>query len=328
MKLSKELKTAFIVLGGILLFILGFSYLKSNPIFSSHRTYYAVYDNVGGLATGTSVTINGFPVGKVLDIRFMDEKGKLLVTFSIESDFEFSKNSKAELFDTGIIGGKAIQIIPAFDTKEIAQSGDTLQSTIKPGLTELVTQKLTPLQEKFENMLVSADSVLIDLNQIMDESTKKNIQSSIANLNATVSNFKNASKSLNDLVTANKQKLDNSLENVNTITENFAKLSDTLAQANLGKTISELQKTVTNFNAVLKEMEEGKGTIGKLLKDDEMYDNLSDASRQLELLLKDMRINPKRYVHFSLFGKRAKKYEAPPEEEKPKPKEQSQQENN
>lgn len=314
MKISREFKTAIIVLGGILLFILGFSYLKSNPLFKSYRTYYAVYNHVGGLATGTSVTINGFPVGKILDIRFLDEKGKLLVTFSVENDFEFSRNSKAELHDTGIIGGKAIQVVPVFDGSEKSISGDTLPASIKPGLTELVTQKLTPLQAQLGSMLEHADSVLSGVNNILDKEARANLKASIADLKDITTNFKSSSVTLNALLRDNKQKLDNSIENIEGLTGNLKDVSGTLAEADLEQTMTDLQQTINGFNQVIEKIDRGEGSIGKLLKDEELYDNLSGASSQLEQLLQDMKLNPKRYVHFSLFGKRAKQYD-PPEEE-------------
>lgn len=115
MKLSRELKTGIIVIGGILLFLMGFSYLKSSPLFDNSKTLYAVYPNVGGLQTGTVVSVNGYGVGKVTGIRFLDTQGNLMVTFSVDSDFTFSKNSTVELYDTGIIGGKGLQINPVFD---------------------------------------------------------------------------------------------------------------------------------------------------------------------------------------------------------------------
>ena len=314
MKLSREFKTAIIVLGGIVLFVLGYTYLKSNPIFSSHRTYYAVYDHVGGLAPATPVTINGFPVGKVLQIRFLDKRGKLLVSFSVESDFEFSRNSKAELYDTGIIGGKGIQIIPVFDDSGIAQSGDTLPSATRPGLTELVTQKLTPLQQMLENMVVSADSVLVGVHGILDDDTRQHIKRSIANLNTTLANFRRSSGKLNAFLDKNEQKLNNTVENVSTITDKLSDVSTQLAEADYKKTMQNLQSVADNFNKVLSRMERGEGTVGKLLKDEKMYANLTEGAKQLELLLEDMRLNPKRYVHFSLFGKRAKAYKPPVEE--------------
>ncbi|MEL6976403.1 MAG: MlaD family protein, partial [Bacteroidota bacterium] len=171
MKLTREIKTGIIVLTGIVALVFGLSYLKSSPFFEDSKTFYAVYNHVGGLQAGTQVTINGFKVGNVTNIRFKDDSGKLLVTFSINNDFEFSKSSKAELYDTGIIGGKGIQINPVFDGSPIAQSGDTLVSETKPGITELVQQKLTPLQMKVEGAVSHADTLLMNVNSILDEPT-------------------------------------------------------------------------------------------------------------------------------------------------------------
>jgi phospholipid/cholesterol/gamma-HCH transport system substrate-binding protein len=318
LKITREIKTAVIVLGGIFLFILGFSYLKSNALFNSNRTFYAVYSHVGGLASGTPVTINGFKVGTIQDIRFKDAKGQLLVTFTVDSDFEFSKNSVAELYDTGIIGGKGVQLLPVFDGSAMAQSGDTLPSSIKPGLTELVTQQLTPLQEKIQGAITSADSVLVGVNSVLDNRTKGNLQDAIAGLNDVIKSFKQTSTSLNTMLSDNKESINSSLSNIDKITTNFSKVSDELAAANMGATIKKLQGTVKGLNNVLSKIEKGEGSLGKLMKDEAMYNNLAEASHQLDLLLEDMRLNPKRYVHFSLFGKKQKEYKAPEENQEDK----------
>jgi len=311
LKLSRELKAAILVLAGIILFVVGFNYLKSNSLFGSEKQYYVVYDHVGGLVVGTPITVNGFSVGKVRDIRFLDNTAKLLVVFSINNDLKLSKNSIAELFDTGIIGGKAVQIIPVFDNAPLITPGDTLKGSIKLGLTELVTNQLTPLQQQLGNVMNNADSLLLSINSLLDPETRGNIQNSISGLTTTISNFKKASESIDDLVIDNKEKLDSTLGNVNNITTNLSKFSDTLATANLGKTVKDLQFTINNINSVLGKIDKGEGSVGKLLKDEKLYDDLTGASKQLELLLQDLRLNPKRYIHFSLFGKRPKNYEEP-----------------
>jgi phospholipid/cholesterol/gamma-HCH transport system substrate-binding protein len=311
LRFSREFKTAIIVLGGIFLFILGFSFLKSNSIFKSYRTFYVVYDHVGGLAAGTPVTINGFSVGNIQNIRFKDNSGKLVVTFNVENEFEFSKNSIAQLYDTGIIGGKGIQIIPVFDGSPAAETKDTLRGNIKPGLTELVTQKLTPLQEQLGSTLNSADSLLVNVNSILDDNTKVKFQRSIEDLGEIIKTFKKTSKNIDFIINGNKQKLDSTLRNVANITGNLSELSDSLADANIGKTINDLQSTITNLDKMLAGIENGEGSLGKLLKDESFYNNMSGASKQLELLLQDMKLNPKRYVHFSLFGKKPQPYDPP-----------------
>jgi len=311
LKLSREVKTGILVLLGILAVIMGFSYLKSSSIFDNSRTFYAVYDHVGGLQSGTQVSLNGLVVGNVSSIRFKDASGKLLVTFVVNNEFEFSENSKVELFDTGIIGGKGLQIIPAFDGGPNAKSGDTLATSSKPGLTELVQQKLTPLQMSLESTFSDADTLLTNINSILDDGTKRDLRQSIANLNVLLSTFQGSATKLNTLLEENGSQLDSTLKNVNTITNNFAKISDTLANAGIGQSITDLQKTVASLNMVLGKIERGEGTLGKMASDEELYNNLTEVSRELDLLLQDFRLNPKRYVNVSVFGKKQKEYELP-----------------
>lgn len=314
MKISREIKTGIIVLGGILLFILGFSYLKSTPLFDNSKTFYAVYHHVGGLQSGTQVTINGFSVGKVNDIKFNDASGNLLVTFTVDNSFSFSKNSSAELYDTGIIGGKGIQIKPVFDDADMAKSGDTLPSSTRPGLTELVQQRLTPLQMKVEGAVTNADSLLMNVNDILDVKTKKDLRESIAGLNILVKSFQGSANSLNSLLADNQENLNKSISNLSVITENFNKLSDTLANAGLGETIKNLQSTMGNINDMMAKIEDGEGSLGKLVNDKALYNNLADASKELDLLLQDFRLNPKRYVNVSVFGKKQIDYAVPEED--------------
>lgn len=311
MKLTREAKTGIIIVAGIAAFIFGLSYLKSSPLFDNNKTFYAVYDNVGGLQSGTQVSINGYNVGNVTGINFKDSSGKLLVTFTVSNEFDFSKNSVAELFDTGIIGGKSIQIIPVFDQSEMARSGDTLQSKIKPGITELVQQKLTPLQMKVEGAVSNADSLLMNVNEILDDPTKRELKETIVSLNQLVKSFKGSADNLNVLMENNKQQLDSSLKNVSTITSNFAQLSDSLVNADLAGTLANFQTTVGRLNGILEKIEKGEGSLGKLHKDDALYNNLAEASRELDLLLQDFRLNPKRYVNVSVFGKKQKDYTLP-----------------
>ncbi|WP_339709628.1 MlaD family protein [uncultured Kriegella sp.] len=311
MKLSREIKTGIIVIGGILLFILGFSYLKSTPLFDNSKTLYAVYDHVGGLQPGTQVSINGFNVGTVNDIKFKDASGKLIVTFSVNNDFSFSKNSKAELYDTGIIGGKGIQIKPVFDDGPSAKSGDTLVTNTRPGLTDLLQQKLTPLQLKVEDAFTNADSLLINVNQILDTKAKKDLQESLSGLNSTISSFKRSADILSNILSDNQSKLDSSMMNFQKLTYNFANLSDSLNNAGLGRTLASLESTVANLDRVLAGIERGDGTLGKLMQDEELYSNLNNASKELDLLLQDFRLNPKRYVNVSVFGKKQKDYTVP-----------------
>ena len=294
MKLSYEIKTAILVLSGIVLFIIGFSYLKSNDVFVSDRVFYAVYDDVEGVSNGTPVTISGFNVGSVQDIKFYKNTSKLLLKFRVENDFTFSKNSIAQIYETGLIGGKALSVIPKYG-EELAKNGDTLKSSIAPGLTELVNDKLSPLQEKIESMVVSADSVLLSLNSVLNNEAKLEIQSSITNFSSTVADLKSSASTLDDMLNTNKNQINNIISNVN---ETSNELS------NLSIVVDNLTQSSNSIEKIVNEISNGDGSLNKLIFEDDLINSLDAASKNINLLIKDLRLNPKRYVHFSLFGKK------------------------
>ncbi len=310
MKTSKEIKTAILVLSGIFLFIFIFNYLKGENLFNSSKKITAIYSNVEGLSISSSVTINGHKVGKVQDINFTgDGSGKLKVSMLIDSDFNFSKNSIAELYESGLIGGKAIAIIPVYDDSESSVNGDVLRSRIKPGLTELVNQRLTPLQEKIESVMVSADALLVNVNSVFDKKTKSEIKGSISKLEQTISSFESTSNSLQNLIESNKNSINNSLQNFSNISDNLSDISETFSEAEFKQTVNVLKSSIESFNNLITNVNRGEGSMGKLFKDEKLYNNLESSLGQLESLLEDLKLNPKRYVHFSLFGKKNKPYQ-------------------
>ena len=311
MKVTREIKTAILVISAILLFIWGYSFLKGRDLFTDYRTFNVYYDNVEGLSPSAPVTISGLSVGKVSGIELMHDTGKLRVELQIKSDFPISKTSVVNLYEPGLIGGKQIQIIPDLNNPQMAESGDTLQGGNVPGLTAVVAGKLAPLQDKVEKMVVSADVLLKNLNSVMDAKTRQNLQNSIANLNATLSEFRAAGQKANTLLDANSAKMNSTFTNLDKASGNFANISDSIAKADLGKTIRELQASLDKFDSIMADAQSGKGTLGKLLKDESLYQNLDKSSRELELLLQDIRLNPTRYVNISVFGKKNKPYKAP-----------------
>ena len=305
MKLSYEIKTALLVLSGIFLFIVMINYLKSNDIFVSDRSFYAIYDDVEGVSTGTPVTISGFNVGSVQDIRFYGNNSELLLKFRVENDFKFSTNSIAQIYETGLIGGKALAIIPV-EGKNLAVSGDTLQSDIAPGLTELVNDKLSPLQEKIESMVVSADSLLIAVNSVFDTSTKENLTSSIENFSLTIESAKQSIDVLEKVIGGNENSLNSIINNMDESLKNFSELSENFDELDL--VIENLSKSSANINSITSEIKAGDGLVNKVVYDEGFVKSLDEISSNINLLLEDLRMNPKRYVHFSLFGKKNKDY--------------------
>lgn len=311
MKISREIKTAILVVASILLFIWGYSFLKGKDLFSDYTTFYVQYDNVEGLSGSAPVTLNGLVIGKVIKINIEQGTGKLIVELQVKTDFAISKSSEVNIYEPGFIGGKQVQIIPNLEDKSVAVSGDFLKGRIVPGLTALVGEKLTPLQQKVEKMIVSADTLLNNLNKVLDAKTRKNLKSSIANLNETLAEFKGASQKVNMLLAQNSGKISSTVSNLDKASANFSKISDTLAKADIGKTVKKLENTLANVNKIVEGLNNGKGSMGKLLKDDALYNNFTKTSKELELLLQDLRLNPTRYVNVSLFGKKNKPYVAP-----------------
>ena len=305
MKLSNEIKTAILVLSGILMFIVGFSYLKSNNIFSSDRTFFAIYDDIEGVSVGTPVTVSGFNVGSIQDISFYQNTMNILVKFRVENKVKFSKNSVAQIYETGLIGGKALAILP--NNGPLAQSGDTLRSSVAPGLTELVNDKLSPLQEKIESTFVSADSLLININNVLDVNSQNQIKESFSQLSDLAINLKESAENLNSIINSNEIKINDIVSNVDNFSSNFSSLSNSFSDVEL--IIGNLTKTSNNLNSIIDEISSGDGTFNQLIYDDSMIKSLNEASNNLNLLMEDLRLNPKRYVHFSLFGKKNKEYQ-------------------
>ena len=308
MNFSKEIKTAIFAFSGFGLFFIGFNYLKSNDVFVRDNIFFAVYDNAEGLMVGTPVTIQGFQVGTIDQVSLLLPGNKdVAIRFRVEKQYEFSKNSIAKVYEAGLLGGKSLAVDPQFDGANIAKSGDTLQSAIAAGLTELVNQKLTPLQEKIESMIMHADSVLIAFNSVLDPDTQFQLKSSIENLNASISNFRSIGETINISLSENGQ-LQQTFENLADLSADLSVVSYSLKEANLDNTFEDLGSAVGNLSQILERLEKGESSLGKLITKDDLHQSLEQTNAQIQLLLEDMRQNPKRYVHFSLFGKKQAKY--------------------
>ncbi len=315
MKLTKEIKTAILVISSILLFIWGYSFLKGRNLFDSSKKLYVVYDSVEGLEPSSIVKLKGVNVGRVNSYHFLENK-KVEVEIAITSDYPISKTSVAELSGSSPLGGKEIIIIPNDEDSNLAVSGDFLQSRSKLGLTDALAEQMVPLKDKIDLLLNNANILFANFNEILDQKTKDNLKSSINELNRSMTQFSGISRNLNSLLAENKTKLSQSFDNLDKTTANFAVMSDSLAKANLGQTVKNLEKTLASVDKIMKGIESGKGTMGKLMNDEAMYTNFTKASKELELLLQDLRLHPTRYVNVSLFGKKEKPYVAPEKDNK------------
>ncbi|WP_158728303.1 MULTISPECIES: MlaD family protein [unclassified Flavobacterium] len=311
MKISREIKTAILVIASILLFIWGYSFLKGRDLFTDYKTFFVEYKSVEGLASSAPVTLNGLVIGKVNSIKINEKTGFLLVEMQLKTDFPISKTSVASIYEPGLIGGKQIAIVPNFNDNELAVEGQFLQSGIKLGLTDKVGDQLAPLQEKLEKLLGNTDKLISGLNNVLDQKGQADIKLTLAELSKTVSEFHKLSTNVNDLLATNKTQINGVVTNLNKVSGNFSKISDSLNKADLGKTVKNLNATLGRVDGIMRNLESGKGTIGKLLKDESFYQNIKTSTKELELLLQDIRLYPTRYVNISVFGKKNKPYVVP-----------------
>ena len=293
---------------GLVMTIFSFNYLKGINLLEKSRHFLVFYDNVEGLVASNPVTINGFKIGNVQKINLSDDgTNRLEIKLMIDNEVEFSKSSKAELYETGLIGGKAIAIIPNYEDSSIAESGDYLQGTIKPGLTELVNQKLTPLQEKLESAILNADNVMLNINELLSDDTKTSLQQSILNFKNISESLYETTNNVNSIILKNSNAIENSLNNIESSSKNINEITQSVSDANVSDLILKLNSTVTNFNLALSKINNGNGSISKLLENDAIFNNLEKATSELEALINDIKANPNRYVHFSIFGKNTSK---------------------
>ncbi len=321
LKLSREVKTGLITIVTVVAFVWGFNYLKGKDFFSSQRKFYVIYNNVSGLMKANSVTINGLNIGQVDDIYFQeDNPGRIIVELSVSNDIKIPVNSMARIYSADLLGSRGIDI-KLGDATEYLQSGDTLHSDVTMSLQEEVNEMVQPVLRKAGDMMSSIDTVISALGDVFNYKTRENLIRSIESLRITIKNIEKTSGSVDTLMNSEKKRLARIFSNVESISYNLrenndnltsilsnaASISDSIAKSNLSRTIAELERSIQNLATATDKINNKEGTIGLLVNDDKLYNDLESSSKQLELLLKDIRLNPKRYVHFSVFGRSSKK---------------------
>ena len=311
MKVTREFKTGVAAILILTLFIWGYNFLKDISLYDRSRTLYAEYDNVQGLAPKSPITINGLRVGSVSEISFHPGKRGILVAhLQLDNDIEFSVNSVAQIYSPDFISGKSLKINLVLDGAPIAKNGDTLIGEVDSGIMGMINEQIAPLQVKVESFVVHTDSVMQSIDALMDDENQENIKKSLNSIKEILADFKRSSDYMESLMSEN-GKMDSIVNNTNRTLDNLAVISDSIRNADLGATIANLESTLDNFNSVLDSLKGGDGTISKLLNDDELYTNLTNASKELEELLREVKEHPKRFVHLSVFGKKEKPYVEP-----------------
>ncbi|MCF7560117.1 MlaD family protein [Sabulilitoribacter multivorans] len=293
MKISKEVKTGTLVILGIILFIFGFNYLKGKNLLESTNVYYTEF-NYNALSKSSLVTVKGNPVGKITDISYDYKTGKTRVAFFVNEQLKFSKNSIVRMYETGLMGGNGLAIIISKEGEQ-AKPGDVLKSEVEVGLVTSLSKNFSGLSTDLNATLKSTDTLMSSLNKLVSDESADGLKSTIAELNATLKSFKNTSNSVNGLINENDDKIAEILEKFKVSSENLASLTTELKDANIGSTVESLNKTLANLNNLLATIDKGEGTLGKLLKDEGVYNNIEAATKEMEELLRDIKLHPARY---------------------------------
>ncbi|MFC7347523.1 MlaD family protein [Chryseobacterium zhengzhouense] len=315
MKFSKELKAGLIALLAIVGFVILFQFMKGRSLFTTDNIFYAKYDNVEGLTQSAPVSINGLKVGqvdKIIPQTTKDGKIHFVVKITVDNNFEFSKNSNLEIFEPSLMGGKEMRV-NLFYGGPTAKDGDTLKGAFKLGMMNSLSSQVGPVKDQLQTVLHRVDSLMANANQVMNAQNREEIKILLHNLNKTVGALETTAGSVNKLVGNNDPKLQKVLDEASltmksgkVTLDKYGNLAESIDTKQLNQTIANLDQTVGKLNSVVAGIDRGEGSLGKIMKDDQLYNNLNSASTNLNSLIEDMKANPKRYINFSVFGKNSK----------------------
>jgi len=315
--MNKEFKIGFFAIASIIALVFGVNYLKGINILNDNSDFYAVYENIGGLQVGSSVLVNGYKVGMVSNIDLLTEQNQnLLVTISLDKEFDMAKNTVCKIVNQDLMGTKGIALMLG-DADELVIGGDTLISEIEGSLQDEVNAQILPLKNKAEELIGSIDSVMMIVTAVLNKDTRNNLRNSLSSLDRTFELLSKTMVKVDSMIDINDERIAKVVKNLESITSNlessngeikniltnFSSLSDSLAKADIATVLQNVSDITTKIN-------NGEGSIGLLLKDDKIYANFETSTRELASLLEDIKKNPSRYVNFSIIGG-GKPYVAP-----------------
>lgn len=310
MKITNEIKVGILAAVAITVLVVGYSFLKGNDIFSKEHNFFATYERVDGLTVSKPVLVNGFQIGRVSNLTLLPS-GRIVAEFKIDPKYEIPKNTIARLESTDLLGGKAV-VFDLGSSRQYAKNGDTLNSNIEKNLIEQVQ----PIQKKAELIVSRLDSILTSLNATITPEFQTNFNRSFSSIANTLETLEGTTRKVDNLVGSETNRLGSIFENLESITNNFRsnnekitsimnnldKVADEVARANFAKTIQNTNEAVAELQATVNKVNTGKGSLGQLINDENLYNNLNNAAQNLDKLMIDLKANPKRYVSFSVFG--------------------------
>jgi len=325
MKISKEFKVGVLVLLGIVLLYSGVNFLKGNSMFEKDRLYYATFSNSNGIAVANEVQLNGFKIGLVKTVELHpNDPQKILVTWSvINDDILIPEGSKVGMISSDLLGTKALSLV--MNTEPVAaptyyEGGDTLKSFVEDDIATQINEQILPLKMKTEQLIGSVEGIIVSINAFWDTSAAYTIDESLYEFREGIAKFGDLASNLSQMINDEILVIDNVLNNVNDVTANLAEkssqinktidnvetISTTLADTDIKSVVEKTRKTLEELNGVLAQVNNGEGSLGKLLKTDSLHQELLETNQSVQNLLDDMEANPNKYVHFSLFGRKTK----------------------
>lgn len=312
MKFTKEIKAGLIAILAIVGFVILFQFMKGKSLFTTDNIFYAKFDNVEGLAASNPVSINGLKVGQVdqiIPITEPDGKIHFVVKVTIDDNFEFSKKSTLEIFEPGLMSGKEMRVNLAYGSP-MAKDGDTLKGAFTLSMMNNISSQVGPVKDQLQVVLKRVDSLMVNANAMTDAQNQQAIRALLSSLNRTVTSFESTSQQTNALLANNDPRIQKMLDNANLATisakttiDKYGRVADEVDVQKLNNTIDKLSLTTDKLNGIIAGIQNGEGSLGKLTKDDQLYNNLNESSANLNNLILDLKANPKRYLNFSVFGK-------------------------
>jgi len=315
MRKSQFIKLGILIFFCIVVLIWGINYLKGLDFFTTNKNYYSVYNHIDGLIESSPVEVNGYQVGQVKSIEFSPKNdGSLIVCYFLKKDFKIPKGSTAHIISSDIMGTKCIQLLINKSSKYYLE-GDTIPGTIDLGIKEQMNSILLPIQKKVEHLFSSMDSTMTVISSIFSDNTKRNLSESFTQIGQIVSNLHQTSVALRKVMVAESENIESILDNTQEVTEGLtissanikhitkklSSVSDSISEVPIKQTFTDLSEAVDGLNQIVKKINNSKGTAGELINNKELYIRLSTLSLSLDSLTNDIRLHPKKYIHFSVF---------------------------
>lgn len=296
---TKSILIGLSFIAAIALFVWGFNFLKGKSILRHQSNYYILCDNSQGLLPGDIITVNGMQVGTITSLKFHpSQDGSIVIDFIMNNEINIPKNSTVKIVKS-LMGYANLNLILG-DSKEMAQSGDTLQCDFDAGTMGMITETIMPLKNNLESLLVSLNQLTLNLNDLLNSELKDNINKGASSFASSMDNINEISSDLQLLTDSKDGKLTMIVNDLETITGNFSTVSDSLRKIDYNHLVSSLEKCLTEFNTLMEGINNGEGSAGLLMKDDSLYYNVNETVETLQSILEEIKANPKK-IKLSVF---------------------------